>query len=257
MGKATADPVNLKPEQDPCRTGFVETALPVFLAVHATRVTDAPLLDCVVPRDFRMRSLLPARVIAEDEDRPDGFIAKFLDALDREANAAFARVDCFPTIIDPLRAPAAFLDLLLYNLGNPFTLEEGLSDNEKRRLATVLFTLYALKGTCFAIIGAIKILYGINVTECISANIDCWDLGVSDLSVGTILCPSTAAERRTFEVMVDVNLTDTQRAQMTNIVRWAKPANTRFAGFVEPGHTAHVQHWEMDLSDLNFNTDLH
>ncbi len=249
-------PRNPRPELDPCRVQ-PWLSLDHYLIAAATPSVEAPFLDCVLDRDFRMRSLLPPKVIAEDEARPDGFIARFLDALDREAGAAFARVDCFPTIRDPLRAPAEFLDLLLYDLGSPFTLEEGLSDTDKRHLALVLFTLYALKGTCFGIIGAIKVIYGINATECPDANTACWDLGLSEFDIDTILCGTTDFERRSFSVMVDVNLTDKQRLQMGNIVDWAKPAHTHFIEFIEPGHDLHVEHWELGLSDLNWNTDLH
>lgn len=256
MVSAGVTPKNLKPDADPCRTQ-PGTSLDVYLMANATPSGEAPFLDCVLDRNFRMRSLLPPKVIAEDEDRPDGFIAKFLDALDREANAAFARVDCFPTIRDPLRAPEEFLDLLLYDLGSPFLLEEGLSSTEKRQLALVLFTLYALKGTCFGVIGALKVIYGINATECPSVNVDCWSMGESLLNIDTDLCGSTAFDRRTFSVMVDVNLTDKQRLQMTNIVKWAKPADTHFIEFIEPGNPNHTAHWELEFSELNFNTDLH
>lgn len=256
MANPGVTPKNLKKTDDPCRTQ-PGTALDFYLAANATQAGEAPFLDCILKRDFRMRSLLPPKVIAEDEDRPDGFIAKFLDALDREANAAFARVDCFPTIRDPLRAPENFLDLLLYDLGSPFTLEEGLTSTEKRQLAIVLFTLYALKGTCFGVIGAIKVIYGINATECPSGTFDCWSLGEDLLNISTDLCGTSAFDKRTFAVMVDINLTDKQRLQMANIVNWAKPANTHFVGFIEPGNPNHTDHWELEFSELNFNTDLH
>lgn len=256
MQTAKADPVNIRPEDDPCRTGL-GVGLPAFLAAVATPLPDVRIEDCELDRVFRMRNLFPPKVIAEDEARSDGWLARFMDALDREAGAAFHRVDCFPTVIDPLRCPPEFLDLLLYNLGNPFTLEEGMTDAEKRRLCLVLFTLYALKGTCFGIMGAVKILYGVNVTECIAANVDCWDMDEDELDISTDLCPDTAFERRSFALMVDINLTDRQRAQIRNIVNWAKPANTHFLGFIEPGSAAHVDHWVLELSDLNVNSDLH
>ena len=257
MGKAAADPANVQPEADPCRVQ-PGLSLPAFLLAAATPAGEGPLLDCVIAdRNFRMRSILPPRVIAEDEARPDGWVAKFLDSLDTEAGAAFERIDCFPTLIDPLRVPSQFLDHLLYHLGNPFTLEEGLNDTQKRRLAMVLFAIYALKGTCPGMIGAIRVLFDITVTECIQGNIDCWILGESELGVDTILCPSSEAEKRTFQLMVDINLHDTQRAQMTNVVKYMKPANTHFAGFVEPGNDDFVDHWELGLSDLNVNTILH
>lgn len=251
-----SQPPNVKSFDDPCGVQ-PGTALDRWLMANASPSLEAPFLDCILNRDFRMRSLLPARIIRLDEDRPDGFIAKFLDALDREANAAFARVDCFPTIIDPLRAPSDFLDLLLYNLGSPFVLEEGLTDTEKRQLMLVLQVMYALKGTCFGIIGAMKVLYGINVTECVQGNVDCWVLNESELNIDTDLCPSSSFEKYAFSVMVDINLTDKQRAQMTNIVDWIKPAHTHFTGFLEPGNPNWTDHWELEFSQLNFNTDLH
>jgi phage tail-like protein len=249
-------PLNPDPEADPCRIQ-PGVGLDLHLIAAATAAADVQIDDCKVPRTFRMRDLLPPRVVNEDETRPDGFLAKFLDALDREANEALERIDCFPTVVDPLRAPPEFLDLLLYNLGNPFTLEEGLTDPEKRRLCLVLFTLYNLKGTCYGIIGAVKILYGINVTECVAANVDCWEMDVDELDISTDLCPTTAYERRSFSLMVDVNLTDRQRQQIRNIVNWCKPASEHFIDFIEPGSSAHVDHWILELSELNVNADLH
>lgn len=257
MGAASAaDPVTPKPAEDPCDTQ-PGVGLSAFLLANATTALEAPLLDCFVPRNFRMRDLFPSRVIAEDEQRSDGFLAKFLDALDPQVNAMFNRVDCFPTIIDPTRCPSQLLDHLLYHLGNPFTLEEGLTDPEKRRLAIVLFAAYALKGTCPGLIGIVRTLHGVSVTECIQPNIDCWELDVDELDLTTVLCPSTPFENRSFSVMVNINLTDRQRRQIRNIIDWGKPAGTHFIGFIEPGNDTHVDHWELDFSDLDRNTDLH
>lgn len=257
MASDSLPSLNPKKEDDPCRVRE-DLDIPVEILAAATPGGEGPLLDCILnDRNFRMRSIMPPRVIAEDEARADGFLAKFLDSLDDEANASFERIDCFPTLIDPFRVPSQFLDHLLYHLGNPFTLEEGLSDTQKRRLALVLFALYSLKGTCPGIIGAIRVIYGINVTECVSANIDCWILDESELDVDTILCPSSAFDRRTFQLMVDTNLSDDQRAQMTNIAKYMKPAWEHFGGFIEPGNPDFVDHWELDMSDLDENTNLH
>ena len=250
---AAADDPNPKPVDDPCKVqpGIL---LEAFLMANATPGGESPFLDCFVPRDFRMRQLFPPRVIAEDEARPDGFLAKFLDALDMPFLDAFNRVDCFPTIIDPLRCPSNQLDQLLFHYGSPFTLEEGLTDTQKRQLVSVLFLMYSLKGTCIGIIGALSFIYGINVTECVQPNIDCWILGESELNIDTILCPSDAFERRSFSLMVDINLTDDQRKQMANIVKWMKPANTHFIRFIEPGHDDFIDHWLLGISELASDT---
>ncbi len=252
---AQADPVNLDcdPALDPCRTQ-PGVALARFLMANATPAGEAPFLDCFVPRNFRMRDLFPSRIVAEDEQRGDGFLAKFLDALDKVVNDAFNRVDCFPTVIDPLRCPTFLLDQLLFHYGSPFTLEEGLDDTKKRQLVSVLFLMYSLKGTCIGIESALRFIYGINVTECVQPNIECWELGVSELNITTILCPSNAFQRRSFSLMVDVNLTDKQRDQMRNIVDWMKPANTHFIRFIEPGDDQHDDHWILGISILASDT---
>lgn len=195
--------------------------------------------------------------MAQDANQLAPFLGPFLEALDPEMLAAFERVDCFPSIIDPNTAPSRFLDGLLAHLGNPFILEEGLTDLEKRRLALALFDIYELKGTCPGIIGAIRILYGIIVTDCVQVNTTGWILDVDYLGITTILAGSTAQERRTFSVMVSQNLTQKQREQLTNVVEYMKPANTFFAGFIEPGVPRFIDHWVLDISKLGKNTDLH
>lgn len=248
-----ATPSNDYCGDDPCKVQpsiFLES----FLMANATAGGESPFLDCFVDRNFRMRDLFPPRVIAEDEQRPDGFLAKFLDALDGPVNDAFRRVDCFPTIIDPLRCPSHLLDQLLFHYGSPFTLEEGLTDTQKRALVSVLFLMYALKGTCVGIIGVLRFIYGINVTECVDGNEACWILGESELNITTVLCGGSAFERRSFSLMVDINLSDDQRMQMRNIVNWMKPANTHFIRFIEPGHDDHIDHWILGLSVLASDT---
>ncbi len=244
-------------EKDPCDPK-ADPSLAVALLANATPVaTDTAPDDCELDRDFRMRSLFPRRVIGDDEDSPEPFISRFLDALDAEANAMFHRVDCFPTIADPLRCPAPLLDQLLYHLGNPFILEEGMPADRKRMLALSLFTIYALKGTCYAIIGAVRLIYRVEVTECVQPNIECWILGIDTLNQTAILCPSTAAGRRSFSIMVHRNLTDTERAQIRNVVNYLKPANTHFIRIIEPGSPGHVAHWVLRKSKLNLNAFLH
>lgn len=216
-----------------------------------------PGQDCIRDRDFSILDLFPPKVLAQDDLLTEPFLTPFLEAVNPEVLAAFGRVDCFPTLMDPLRCQSNFLDALLYQYGNPFELEEGIDDTTKRRLISTLFTLYSLKGTCFGIIGAIRIIYGINVTECVEPNIQCWILGESELNLDTFLCPTTEAERRSFRIIVDINLTQKQRDQITCIVDWCKPANTHFEGIVEPMAPGFVDHWELNVSELNFNTFLH
>jgi phage tail-like protein len=185
--KRLAKSVNLVSAEDDPGEIQPHVGLDFFLMAAATQTVDQTLTDCLRDRDFHIRDLFPAKVLAKDDELVEPFLTPFLDAINPEILDAFGRVDCFPTIMDPLRCPSHLLDALLYHYGSPFTLEEGLNDNEKRRLLSVLFTLYSLKGTCFGIIGTIRILYGINVTECVEPNIQCWVLGESELNYDTFL----------------------------------------------------------------------
>ena len=254
-------PSNPDPETDPCQTQpgtGLDFALMVTAATAATDAAEDAFLDCVIhDRNFRMRQLMPPRVIAEDEGRADGWLTKVLDALDPFVKEAIERIDCFPSIIDPLSCPSHMLDHLLYHLGNPFLIVQGFADIEKRRLALALFAIYGLKGTDVGIIGAIRLIFGINVTDIVAANIQGWMLDFSDLDIDTILQGGSAYERRSFEVMVDTTLSDRQRAQMTEVIKYMKAANTHFIGFIEPQAAAHVSHWELDLSELDHNAYCH
>lgn len=257
MGEKPTDrPVNLVSAADDICGVAPHIGLEPWLVAAATQPGD-PSPDCIRDRDFSILDLFPPKVLAQDELLTEPFLTPFLEAVNPEIITAFGRIDCFPTIMDPDRCQSNFLDGLLYHYGSPFTLEEGLDDVTKRRLLNTLFTLYSLKGTCFGIIGAIRIIYGINVTECVEPNIQCWILGESELDLDTFLCPSSGAERRSFRIIVDINLTQKQRDQITNIVDWMKPANTHFEGIVEPMAPGFVDHWELGFSELNFNTFLH
>lgn len=255
-------PLDPKKRDRPCDPDVEFPQDRVELLSNATQSEpegEFPFDDCKRTKDraFRLADLFPSRVMAQDADQLAPFLGPFLAALDPEMLAAFERVDCFPSIMDPGTAPSRFLDGLLAHLGNPFILEEGLSDTEKRRLASMLFDIYGLKGTCPGIIGAIRVLYGITVTDCVQANVDCWTLDVDLLGVTTTLCGGTEQEARTFSVMVSTNLTQRQREQLTNVVDYMKPANTFFAEFIEPGTPRYIDHWTLGLSKLGKNTDLH
>lgn len=253
-GVAKADPINTKPIDDPCRTQ-AGLELPFYLAGNAADAT-AEFLDCIRrDREFSLKEFFPRRVIGDDEDDPQGILVRILDVLDPFVIGLYETADCIPTIMDPQRCPADQLDQLLYHLGNPFLLD--LTDTEKRGLASVLFFIYALKGTCPGITGALRLLFGLDVTECASTNIDGWKIGFHSLNIDTILGGSSAMEKFAFNVMVRTNMTDKQREAATDVVLYMKSAPSLFFGFIEPGNPRHVDHWEIGFSKLNINTFLH
>lgn len=255
-GVATADPINFTPEDDPCRIQ-PGLELPFYLAANAADAT-AEFLDCIrFDRVHSLKDFFPRRVLGDDAVDPQGILNTLLETLDPFVIDLYQTIDCIPTIMDPQRCPSSQLDQLLYHLGNPFTLEDGLSDTEKRGLASSLFFIYALKGTCPGIIGALRLLYGLDVTACVSPNVDCWVLGESSLNIDTDLCGGSDFEKFTFSVMVRTNLTEKQRLQGTNVVNYMKSAPSIFLGFIEPGNPRFVSHWELGFSQLNVNTFLH
>lgn len=256
MAKPQSRPINLVSASDDLCEVAPHISIEPWMLAAATATQDPPQ-DCVRERNWSILDLFPPKVLAQDDLLVEPFLTPFLEAINPEILKAFGRVDCFPTLMDPQRCQSNFLDALLYQYGNPFELDEGIDDNTKRRLISTLFTLYSLKGTCFGIIGAVRIIYGINVTECVEPNIQCWVLGESELDFDTFLCPTSAAERRSFRIMVDITLTDKQLDQITCIVDWMKPANTHFEGIIQPLAPGFVDHWELGLSELNLNTFLH
>ena len=163
--------------------------------------------------------------------------------------------DRFADVFDIERAPEAFLDLILQDLGNPFPFD--LDELAKRRLASVLVEMYRQKGTEAGIENAIRFFLGIDVTAITPFTGTTLVLGESDLGVDWELGPSDRFARYAFDVEVDVPLTATERRQIRAIVDYLKPAHTHFVDLIEPGAPVAYDHWELGISELGETTDLH
>lgn len=148
-----------------------------------------------------------------------------------EDNDAFVYELC-----DPDRMRGEFLDVLLYDLGNPFSsFVRSLTDNKKRKLAQMLVPIYKQKGLCKGIKNVVRFFLGVDaITGCEAGWDDHWILGVSKLGVDTILGPGTLYDALSFWLVTSVVLTATEREQITEIAEYMKPAQTHFRGFVEP-----------------------
>jgi len=58
-------------------------------------------------------------------------------------------------------------------------------------------------------------------------------------------------------VEVDVPLSDTERCQIRAIVDYLKPAHTHFVALIEPRVPPTFDHWDLGISELGVETELH
>jgi phage tail-like protein len=202
-------------------------------------------------RRFDLWSMLPGH---NRRDDATGDLRRFIACLQDVLDLLLAEVDRFGDIFDLERAPSGFLDLILHDLGNPFSFDLG--DLEKRRLAAVLVEMYRQKGTAVGITNAIRFFLGIDVVVT-PFQATTMVLGESVLSLDWELGPSDQFARYAFNVEVAMPLTDTERKHIRAIVEYLKPAHTHFVDLVEPTPPAFVGHWELGVSELGLTTLLH
>ncbi|MEP0841240.1 MAG: phage tail protein [Phycisphaerae bacterium] len=203
-------------------------------------------------RRFDLWAMLPKH---NRRDDTTGDLKRFVACLQEALDLLLAEVDRFPDLFDLERAPEAFLDAILADLGNPFPFD--LDALGKRRLASVLVEMYRQKGTAAGIRNAIRFFLGIDVEAITPFTGTTLILGESELGVDWELGPSDRFARYAFDVSVGMALTDTQRRQLRAVVDYMRPAHTHFVDLIEPGAPASFDHWELGISELGASTDLH
>ena len=203
-------------------------------------------------RRFDLWSMLPKHNRREDQT---GDLWRFIACLQEVTDLLLAEVDRFPEVFDIERAPVAFVDLILTDLGNPFPFD--LDELGKRRLASVLVEMYRQKGTARGIINAVRFFLGVEIQAVTAYAGEALVLGESELGVDWILGPSSRFALYAFDVIVDVPLTDAERSQLRAIVEYLKPAHTHFVNLIEPAPPAFIDHWELGVSEIGVTTDLH
>jgi len=203
-------------------------------------------------RRFDLWAMLPKH---NRRDDTTGDLKRFIACLQETLDLLLAEVDRFPDLFDLERAPEAFLDAILADLGNPFPFD--LDALGKRRLASVLVEMYRQKGTAAGIRNAIRFFLGIDVEAITPFTGTTLVLGESELGVDWELGPSDRFARYAFDVSVGMALTDTQRRQLRAVVDYMRPAHTHFVDLLEPGAPASFDHWELGISELGASTDLH
>jgi phage tail-like protein len=181
-----------------------------------------------IGRRFDLLTMLPERNVADDATNDlHNFIACLQDLLD----LALYRIDTFPDIWDYDLCPAAYLDAILYGLGNPFAFV--LSDVDKRRLASVLVTIYEQKGTEVGIINALHFFLGVTATVVCVARDDTWEipldcLGGTDLTGQTVTVPDHTNDRMSLAVACHFETDDPVEFTTTGVLPAPLVAGTMY-----------------------------
>jgi len=209
---------------------------------------------------------------ANEEDRRgddiSGDLRRIFGVLQDQFDIGMMLADSYPAVLeDPDTAPEEWLDLILADMGNPFHWL-GLDVAKKRILAVNLWYFYSMKGVAAGIEAAVRFLFDLDPVTVVPSltttmTLGSWggDAGVGDGSeLGTdewILGPSGLKGKFSFGLEVPVVLDAETKKKVRWVVNWMKRAEEHFVNFIEPAVPEDVDHWELGMSDLDVNTDLH
>ena len=191
----------------------------------------------------------------EDLER-DKLLRKLVVVMQDVLNMLWNRVDVLQHVRDPGKCPDELVDFLLYEMGNPF--RYPLTAAQKRLLVSSLPVLYKQIGTEQGIENFLERLLGIKFEITPYVEGDFWTLGIDRLGLTTMLGPSTAVARNSYEIYSPVTLSTDQRRVVTDTSRWADPYNMHLARIVEPGMTPGPggSYWILGISTLGVSTML-
>jgi phage tail-like protein len=177
----------------------------VFAGFRAARPAD---------RRFDLWSMLPKH---NRRDDTTGDLRKVVACLQEVLDLLLADVDRFPDLFDLERAPEAFLDAILADLGNPFAFE--LDALGKRRLASVLVEMYRQKGTAAGLCNAVRFFLGIDIEAITPSTFSTLILGESELGVDWELGPSDLFARYAFKCARPSNASRLRRTRTSRSMR--------------------------------------
>lgn len=213
------------------------------------------LLDFISAENLRQDATVSE---GGDPNNPGtGDLRKLIAVLQDIADVMLCSVDNWTSIIDIDLAPEPFLDAILQDLGNPFaSCISDMDENDKRRLARILISIYKQKGTDVGVINAIRFFLGVEVTLDIINCRTYWQLGISQLDLNTILAPPVGSGLwYSFYVVSPVVLTDEQRERMLCIAQYMKGAPEHVLGVTEPGGVVTTSpYWVLSQSLLGATT---
>jgi phage tail-like protein len=205
-------------------------------------------------RRFSLWLMLP-RMNRRQDDSGSGDLRRFIDCCQEVVDLLLAEYDRFVDVYDIDRAPAPFVEMILADLGNPFT-SFNLGEADQRRLAGVLMEIYKQKGTAAGIVNAVRFFLGLEV-EVAHLRRTTLVLGVSELGVDWELGSGDRRVLYSFTVESPELLSAAQRQQIEVIANYMKPAHTHLVRLIEPEDPEAVDHWELGTSRLGDTTDLH
>lgn len=202
-------------------------------------------------RRFNYFEMLPD--VNRDEDitqELEAFALSIQDVID----LLLCLIDTWTDILDVDKAPEAYLDAMLCDLGNPFDFD--LTENDKRRLIRILVDIYKQKGTAIGIQNVIRFFLGLEVVIN-SFGSEGWTIGVDELGETTILGPGSQFNLYAFEILVPVTITAEQESRIRELAEYMKPAHTHLVRIVSPTTPAVIMHLELGLSLLGETWILH
>jgi len=171
---------------------------------------------------------VPRMNITEDETQD---LRKTLWAWQEPLELELSLIDEWTDLLDPDTAPEPFLDVMLADLGNPFTFP--LTVTQKRRLVGLLPIIFQEKGSAEGIINAIRLFTGIEVTITYP-NFLGLKLGYAKIG-STLVLGGSGGSPYSYRVVSPVILTDDQRLQMRSIAEYMQATNETLIEIKEPG----------------------
>ena len=214
-------------------------------------------------RRFELLDFLPDINIREDnrsvEGQPDGGtgdLRKLMLVLQDVVEILLCSIDRWTSIFDIDSAPISFIDAILQDLGDPFSAcIPDLTDNDKRKLARILISIYKQKGTDQGIINAVRFFLEIEVTLDVINFRNYWQLNASLLGTSTTLAPGVGSPLwYSFYVVSPVVLTEEQRERILCIADYMKAAHEHVLGVIEPGGiVTPSKFWTLNVSALGGN----
>lgn len=220
--------------------------------INGTGLFEAFSPNTPTGRQFNLIDFMPAVLVEADLT---GDLRKLISVFQDCTDVILADIDDFSDIYDVDKADEQYLDAILFDLGNPFLFD--LSVTDKRRLIQILVDLYQQKGTEPGVINAIRFFTAIEIVDVVEHLDNCLILGVSELGVSWVLCPGVSFDRFSFDIIVGSVLTQFERDSIRTIVDYMKPAHTHFINLIEPGDADFVAHWEIGVSALGTESELH
>jgi len=126
--------------------------------------------------------------VPEDDRRADETLdlKRVANCIQEILDLMLISIDKFVDQFDPDLCTDAQIDLMLYDMGNPFDWAElELTPTQRRKLLRMLVDIYKSKGTDWGTEQAVLFLLG-EVVEVVAFMDDCWVLGVDELGEGSI-----------------------------------------------------------------------